>query len=101
MGKFWCTKSELDRKNIWDNNYANTQIARIRCGGSKEDVINNIMSTLLDYNYRKKVYLVVNFLSKSHLETEFKKLKDDPRAPAFIKTIWGSGYVFIGDDDAV
>jgi len=29
-----------------------------------------------------------------------QKLKDDPRAPAFIKTIWGGGYVFIGDDDA-
>jgi DNA-binding response OmpR family regulator len=29
-----------------------------------------------------------------------QKLKDDPKAPAFIKTIWGSGYVFIGDDDA-
>jgi DNA-binding response OmpR family regulator len=29
-----------------------------------------------------------------------QKLKDDPKAPAFIKTIWGSGYVFVGDDDA-
>jgi DNA-binding response OmpR family regulator len=25
------------------------------------------------------------------------KLKDDPKAPNFIKTIWGTGYVFIGD----
>jgi DNA-binding response OmpR family regulator len=24
------------------------------------------------------------------------KLKDDPKAPTFIKTIWGAGYVFIG-----
>ena len=29
-----------------------------------------------------------------------QKLNDDPGAPAFIKTIWGSGYVFIGADDA-
>ena len=29
-----------------------------------------------------------------------QKLKDDPRSPSFIKTIWGTGYVFIGDDDA-
>jgi DNA-binding response OmpR family regulator len=29
-----------------------------------------------------------------------QKLKDDPKAPAFIKTVWGTGYVFIGDDDA-
>jgi DNA-binding response OmpR family regulator len=25
-----------------------------------------------------------------------QKLKDDPKAPAFIKTVWGIGYVFIG-----
>jgi DNA-binding response OmpR family regulator len=29
-----------------------------------------------------------------------QKLKDDPKAPAFIKTVWGTGYVFIGEDDA-
>lgn len=28
-----------------------------------------------------------------------QKLKDDPRDPSFIKTIWGSGYVFIGEED--
>lgn len=27
-----------------------------------------------------------------------QKLGDDPRAPAFIKTVWGAGYVFIGRD---
>ena len=26
-----------------------------------------------------------------------QKLKDDPKSPAFIKTVWGTGYVFIGD----
>lgn len=25
------------------------------------------------------------------------KLKDDPKSPAFIKTIWGRGYMFIGE----
>jgi DNA-binding response OmpR family regulator len=29
-----------------------------------------------------------------------QKLKDDPKAPAFIKTVWGTGYVFIGAEDA-
>ena len=29
-----------------------------------------------------------------------QKLQDDPKAPSFIKTVWGTGYVFIGDDDA-
>ena len=29
-----------------------------------------------------------------------QKLKDDPRTPSFIKTVWGTGYVFIGEDDA-
>ncbi len=28
-----------------------------------------------------------------------QKLKDDPRDPSFIKTVWGSGYVFIGEED--
>ncbi|MEA3232716.1 MAG: helix-turn-helix domain-containing protein, partial [Thermodesulfobacteriota bacterium] len=25
-----------------------------------------------------------------------QKLKDDPKDPVFIKTIWGAGYVFVG-----
>ena len=28
-----------------------------------------------------------------------QKLKDDPKNPGFIKTIWGSGYMFIGEED--
>lgn len=27
-----------------------------------------------------------------------QRLKDDPRNPQFIKTIWGTGYMFIGDE---
>ena len=26
-----------------------------------------------------------------------QKLKDDPKRPTLIKTVWGTGYVFIGD----
>lgn len=29
-----------------------------------------------------------------------QKLMDDPKAPTFIKTVWGSGYVFIGGGGA-
>ncbi|MFQ5605263.1 MAG: response regulator transcription factor [bacterium] len=28
-----------------------------------------------------------------------QKLNDDPKQPRFIKTIWGSGYMFIGDEN--
>lgn len=28
-----------------------------------------------------------------------QKLGDDPRQPAFIKTVWGAGYIFVGTDD--
>jgi DNA-binding response OmpR family regulator len=28
-----------------------------------------------------------------------QKLNDDPKAPTFIKTVWGTGYVFIGSQD--
>ncbi len=27
------------------------------------------------------------------------KLKDDPKAPSFIKTVWGTGYIFIGEEE--
>jgi len=27
------------------------------------------------------------------------KLRDDPKTPSFIKTVWGTGYVFIQDED--
>ena len=27
-----------------------------------------------------------------------QKLKDDPRSPEFIKTVWGTGYIFIGGE---
>ncbi|MCA9733166.1 MAG: response regulator transcription factor [Deferribacteres bacterium] len=30
-----------------------------------------------------------------------QKLNDDPKNARFIKTIWGSGYKFIGDDDEI
>jgi DNA-binding response OmpR family regulator len=29
-----------------------------------------------------------------------RKLKDDPKDPGFIKTVWGSGYIFIGEENA-
>jgi DNA-binding response OmpR family regulator len=29
-----------------------------------------------------------------------QKLKDNPKAPEFIKTVWGTGYVFIADHTA-
>ncbi len=28
-----------------------------------------------------------------------QKLNDDPRDPKLIKTVWGAGYVFVGEDD--
>ena len=27
-----------------------------------------------------------------------QKLKDDPKQPAFIKTVWGAGYAFIAEE---
>ncbi len=27
-----------------------------------------------------------------------QKLKDNPKSPAFIKTVWGTGYVFIAEE---
>lgn len=29
-----------------------------------------------------------------------QKLGDDPKAPTYIKTVWGTGYVFIGEPDS-
>ena len=29
-----------------------------------------------------------------------RKLNDDPKDPVYIKTVWGSGYIFIGEENA-
>ena len=36
--------------------------------------------------------------SESRMNRLRQKLGDDPKNPAFIKTVWGAGYVFIGEN---
>ena len=62
------------KRNIWNANYnskegVNTAISRVRKGASANDIIEQIKQTTKNPYLRKEVYLVLNFISKSALES--------------------------------
>jgi hypothetical protein len=62
------------KRNIWNANYnskegVNTAISRVRKGASADDIIEQIKQTTKNPYLRKEVYLVLNFISKSELES--------------------------------
>jgi hypothetical protein len=68
------------KQNLWSNNYniANTQtnITRLRKGDNVTNAI-DYFKTLKTYpNLKKKVILVINFISKTELEDRLNKLRD-------------------------
>ena len=68
------------KQNLWSNNYniANTQtnISRLRKGDTVPNAI-EYFKTLKSYpNLKKKVILVINFISKDELEDRLNKLRD-------------------------
>lgn len=68
------------KKNLWGEKYkidkTTTNISRIRKGDSVEELI-NYFQTLQSYpNLSKRVYLVINFISKKELTDRLAKLKN-------------------------
>jgi hypothetical protein len=62
------------KRNIWNANYnskegVNTAISRVRKGASVTDIIEQIKQTTKNPYLSKEVYLVLNFISKSDLES--------------------------------
>lgn len=53
---------------------------------SRDDLLNAVRGIDWD-SYNRSVDVVVSRLRR--------KLKDDPRQPKFLKTVWGAGYVFL------
>lgn len=68
------------KQNLWANKFnihnVQTNITRIRKGNSAEDAIEYFKTIKTYPNLKKKVILVVNFISKKELEDRLTKLRD-------------------------
>jgi len=71
------------KKEFWENNYVlnktTTQIKRVRKGASADDAIEYFKNLKSQPNLTKKVYLVINFISKSELADRLEKLKNNDK----------------------
>lgn len=67
------------KSTLWSSNFninsISTQIGRIRKGSSADDSIEYFKKLKTFPNLSKKVYLIINFISKSELEVRLKKLR--------------------------
>ncbi|WP_460545853.1 hypothetical protein, partial [Echinicola sediminis] len=81
LGNLIPTDDQLHKKDkIWKKNYiasdgTKTQIKRLTKGSSSLDAINYFKNLKTKPNLTKKVYLVVNFLSKADLTDRLEKLQ--------------------------
>ena len=95
LGRFLATDTEWNSKRKWAEDYVlnriRTRIKRIRRGQDKNDVINKILGTQKNVNYQKKIWLVINYISKRELINEFTSLKADPASynkPQVVQLLW-------------
>jgi len=69
------------KKNLWDRDYVlnktTTQIHRIRKGSNSNEAIAYFKNLKSQPNLTKKVYLVINFISKLELTDRLQKLKNN------------------------
>lgn len=67
------------KSTLWSSNFninsISTQIGRVRKGSSADDSIEYFKKLKTFPNLSKKVYLIINFISKSELEDRLKRLK--------------------------
>ena len=82
LGVFFPLSSMWDRKREkWSNNYKDsgvqTSIRRIRTeGATAEDAINLWKKALNSANYRRDVYLVIDFISKQELQEQLQMIRN-------------------------
>ncbi len=69
------------KKELWDRNYVlkgtESKISRTRKGSSSEQAVDYFKELKTSLNITKRVYLVINFISKSELSDRLDKLKRD------------------------
>lgn len=82
LGKFLATDKEWGSKTKWDDCYSlqkvKTRIKRIRRGADRNKVVDTIINTQKNINFQKKIWLVIDYISKKELAAEFQELKKDP-----------------------
>ncbi|RXG11554.1 hypothetical protein DSM03_11248 [Leeuwenhoekiella aestuarii] len=68
------------KNNLWTNNYninnIQTDISRLRKGDTVPNAIDYFKILKTYPNLKKKVFLVINFISKAELEDRLQKLRD-------------------------
>jgi hypothetical protein len=86
FGNLMPSDDQLNKKiNKWTGVIANTQIKTLRHGSDVNSAINQWKETKLNPNLKREVYIVVDFISKSLLETELKKSKLNNQA---LQILW-------------
>ena len=83
------------KRNIWKDFYRNggvaTLIPRLREGDSVDNAIDYFSETIKNPNLSREIFLVVNFISKSALESKLNDLRDAvafPERNEVIQILW-------------
>ncbi|MDA8233378.1 MAG: hypothetical protein M0Z31_00955 [Clostridia bacterium] len=90
LGNMFSSSVTLGKKREkWTSYYSGSNIPRLRKGDDFDGLIESYKKTLLLPNTRKEIYLVVNFISKSSLERQVTRLKNEQTVrPQIIQIIW-------------
>lgn len=95
LGRFLATDAEWKSKTKWKDCYVlkgvQTKIKRVRKGQDKNNVIKKILAIQRNVNFQKKIWLVINYISKNELEKEFKDLKAklaNYNKPQVVQLLW-------------
>lgn len=74
LGNLTPTIEQLEqKKTLWQNNYPNSSIKRMR-KGEMDDFVDGYKMAINHPNIKKTIYLVVNFISKQSLHEKLQKL---------------------------
>jgi hypothetical protein len=86
FGNLMPSDKQLGNKlKTWNGEVKDTQIKMLRHGSDVNSAIKQWKETKLNPNLKREVYIVVDFISKSLLETELKKSKLNNQA---LQILW-------------